>query len=182
MRISRKRRAPEPVGKTYRVNEQINVPEVRVIDDAGAMLGLLRTADAIRQAQEKGFDLVEINPKAEPPVCRILNFGHFKYQKEKEARKQKTHAHVTEVKGVRLSIRIGEHDLEIRKQQGIRFLERGDKLKVELMMKGRERAFRDRAEEVVKNFIAAVNKDLPVRVDQPVTAQGPKIFAVIART
>lgn len=182
MRISRKRRAPEPVGKLYRANEQISTPEVRVIDDAGGMMGVMKTADAIRLAHEKGSDLVEINPKAEPPVCRILNFGHFKYQKEKEARKQKTHAHVTEVKGVRLSIRIGEHDLEIRKQQGIRFLERGDKLKVELMMKGRERAFRGRAEEVVKNFIAAVNKDLPVRIDQAVTAQGPKIFAVIARS
>lgn len=182
MRISRRRRAPEPVGKIYRANEQISTPEVRVVDDTGAMAGVMRTADAIRLAHEKGFDLVEINPKAEPPVCRMLNFGHFKYQKEKEARKQKTGAHVTEVKGVRLSMRIGEHDLDIRKQQGIRFLERGDKLKVELMMKGRERAYRARAEEVVKNFIAAVNKDLPVRIDQPIAAQGPKIFAVIARS
>ena len=182
MRISRKRRSPEPIGKLYRANEQIATTEVRVIDDTGAMQGVMRTADAIRLSHEKGFDLVEINPKADPPVCRMIDFGHFKYQKEKEARKQKTHAHVTEVKGVRLSMRIGVHDMDIRKQQGIRFLMRGDKLKVELLMKGRERAYRERASEIVKNFIALINKDLPVKIEAPITAQGPKIFAVIART
>jgi len=182
MRISRRRRRPEPTfGKTYYANEQIRAPQVRVVSDEGE-LGIMATAAAIRLAQEKELDLVEINPKAEPPVCKIMNFGHFKYQKEKEERKQKIHAHTTEVKGVRLSVRIGEHDLDIRKKQGIAFLMRGDKLKVELMMRGRERAYRDRAEEIVKSFIAKINAEVPVRIDQAITLQGNKIFAVVART
>ncbi len=182
MRISRKRRRPAPsIGKNYHANEQIRAAQVRVVSDEGD-LGIMPVAAAFRLAQERELDLVEINPKADPPVCKLVNFGHFKYQKEKEDRKRKVHAHETEVKGIRLSMRIGDHDMEIRKQQGLKFLQRGDKLKIELIMRGRERIHKDIGEQVIKNFIAALTKDLPIRIDQPISAQGHKMFAVVARS
>ena len=79
-------------------------------------------------------------------------------------------------------MRIGDHDMEVRKQQGLKFLQRGDKLKIELIMRGRERIHKDIGEQVIKNFIAALTKDLPIRIDQPISAQGHKMFAVVARS
>ncbi len=130
MRISRKKRPEKPILPHYNINEQIKSEEVRIINDEGENLGVLKTKEALKLAQEKEVDLVEINPKATPPIAKIVDFSHFKYQKEKEVRKQKANSHVSEMKGIRLSIRIGEHDLEIRRVQAEKFLNRGDKVKI----------------------------------------------------
>src|SRR5271157_5736671 len=109
MRISRYRRFQGPVEPLYKANEQIKAPELRVIDENAKNVGVLPTAEALALAKERGFDLVEVMPNATPPIAKFLDYGQFKYEKEKEARKQKAHAHKVEVKGIRLSIRIGEH-------------------------------------------------------------------------
>lgn len=179
MRISRRRKKIQPK-KRHFANELIRAPKVRVIGEAGE-IGIMPTAEAIRLANEQGLDLVQINPKGEPPVCKIMDFGHFKYQKEKEERLQKAHARATEVKGIRLSVRIGKHDLDVRKKQALKFLERGDKLKIELIMRGRERTHKDRAQQIIKEFTDIINTEMPVKVDQAVTQQGNKLFAVIMR-
>src|SRR3989339_1201973 len=127
MRISRKKRPDKPLMQHHNINEQILAPEVRLLDTENNNLGVLKTNVALARARELEMDLVEINPKADPPVCKIIEFTHFKYQKEKEAKKQKAGAHESELKGVRLSFRIGEHDLIIRVEQAAKFLERGDK-------------------------------------------------------
>ena len=122
------------------MNERIAAPEVRVLDIEGNNVGLMPTRQAINMAREQEMDLVEINPKGMPPVCKIIDFRHFKYQKEKEARKQKANAHESDIKGIRLSIRIGDHDMGVRLTQAENFLNRGDKVKPVIILKGRENA------------------------------------------
>ncbi|MFZ2804334.1 MAG: translation initiation factor IF-3, partial [Patescibacteria group bacterium] len=108
MRIHYRRRVPlKPLGPVYRANEQITVPQVRVIDEENKFLGVMKTEDAIKVANERELDLVEVSPKEDPPVCKILDYGAFKYQKEKEKRAQKAHAKKVEVKGIRLSVKMG---------------------------------------------------------------------------
>ncbi|NBS41172.1 translation initiation factor IF-3 [bacterium] len=182
MRIHRHRhQKPKLNIPTFRVNEQIDNPEIRVIDDKGEQLGVIPTSRAMEIARERELDLVEVSPKAEPPVCKILDFGHFKYQKEKEVRKQKAQSHEVEIKGIRLSLRIGDHDLEIRHQQAKKFFERGDKVKIELRLRGREKAHVDVAKEVVAKFLELVKADFPIRVEQPIQVMGGTITMVLAR-
>lgn len=181
MRISRKKRPDKPLIPIFRINNGITNEMVRVIDAESKNIGVLTIAEALKLAADNECDLVEINPKAEPPVVQIVEFKHFKYQKEKEARKQKAHAHVSEVKGIRLSIRIGEHDLAIRKEQGEKFLERGDKVKVEIILRGAERAKRHLAFETITNYFNLLNAGIPVKYEQEAAAQGNKVIATIVR-
>ncbi len=181
MRISRKRRPDKPIIPHYNVNASIQVPEVRVIDREGKNIGVMTTSAAAQMAAEQEMDLVEINPKAQPPVCQLIEFTHFKYQREKEARKQKANAHVSDVKGIRLSVRIGDHDMEVRRSQAEKFLERGDKVRAEIILRGREHARPDLAFGVIKKFLALVEAAIPLRVDQEISKQANKITVVVAK-
>lgn len=163
------------------MNAFIRVPEVRVLGVEGENLGVMKTADAIRLAEEREMDLVEINPKADPPVAKIMNFSQFKYQKEKEVRKQKVHSHVSELKGVRLSLRIGEHDMAIRQEQAEKFLNRGDKVRIEMLLRGRERGMVPQAFDVVRKFCSLIEPNVPIRFEQEVTLQGGKVTAIIVK-
>ncbi|HNU95844.1 MAG TPA: translation initiation factor IF-3 [Candidatus Magasanikbacteria bacterium] len=179
MRISHKKRKPEINEKKYFFNEKIIAPEVRVLDNENNNLGVMKTGEAIRAAQEQEMDLVEINPKANPPVCKIMDFGQFQYQQEKAARIKKAHQKETKTKGVRLSIRIGTHDLEIRKKQTLEFLDNGDKVKVEVILKGREMQQGALAFELLKKFISEVNVQTPIKYDQEPERQGRSVTAII---
>jgi len=177
MRISHKKR-PQPIGLIVKYNQGIKALEVRVIDENDQHLDVMPIAQALALAKEKGLDLVEMNPAAHPPVVKIVNFGQFKYQKEKEARKQKAHQKVIEVKGVRLSLRIGEHDKEMRRDQAKRFLDAGDKARVEIILKGREKAHLDIAKKIVEDFVASLPD---VRIEQPLQRQAGVISMVVAK-
>jgi translation initiation factor IF-3 len=181
MRISRKRRPEKLLIPVFHRNEGITVPEVRVVDAEGKYLGVMPTADALRLVREKESDLVEINPKSESPVAQIIEFSHFKYQKEKEARKQKANAHTSEVKGIRLSVRIGDHDLDIRLAQAEKFLDRGDKVRAEIILRGREHARPDIAFDVIRQFIARLEAKTPLRFEQDITKQANKVTAIVAK-
>lgn len=182
MRIHRHRnRKPTLNIQKYRINERITSPEVRVVDDQGEALGVLPTEKAIAIAQAKELDLVEVSPKAEPPVCKILDYGQFKYQKEKEARKQRAQANEVEMKVIRLSVRIGQHDKEVRIKQALKFLERGDKVKIELPMRGREKAHKEVAEEVVNSAVVAIRLVYPLRVEQELKYLAGRFSTIIAR-
>lgn len=181
MRIARKRFKPEPIKIKVRFNDMIRVPEVRVIDENGAHVGTMSTVEAQRLATERGLDLIEINPEANPPVVKILEYGQFKYQKDKEERLQKKKQKETEVKGVRLSLRIGEHDKTLRLNQAKGFFEDGNKVKVEIILRGRERQFVENAFKVVKLFIEELNKVSPLRVEQAPTKQENKIIALLTK-
>jgi translation initiation factor IF-3 len=164
------------------MNDRIRVPEVRVIDENGQALGILPIEKAIELAQSKELDLVEVSPKAEPPVCKILDYGQFKYQKEKEARKQKAQAKEIELKVIRLSVRIGEHDLDVRQKQAAKFLDRGDKVKIELPMRGREKAHKDVAEEVLTAFLEGLKAHYQLRVEQEIKYLGGRFSVIVAKS
>lgn len=181
MRISHRRKKEEPK-KLYLYNEGIVVPQVLVLDKVGANLGVMTTARALALAREDGMDLVEINPKSEPPVVKIIDFGQFRYNQEKEARLNKAHQHVVELKGVRLSLRIGEHDLEIRKNQALKFLNEGNKVKIEVVLRGREMQQSAGAFEVVKKLVRGVEAMFPIRWESPVEKQGNKVTAIITKS
>lgn len=181
MRISHRKKKEEPK-KAYAFNEGIIAPEVMVLDVSNANLGVMKTAAAIAKAREQGLDLVEINPKTTPPVVKIIDFGQFRYNMEKEARLQKAHQHIVELKGVRLSLRIGIHDLEIRKNQALKFLNDGNKAKIELMLRGREMQQTGLATDLIKKFVTEINAVVPIRWEQNVERQGNKVTAIIAKS
>lgn len=181
MRISRKKRPDKPIIPQYNKNQHIKAEFLMVLDENNQNLGEMKTEDALKMAQEKDLDLVEINPKSNPPVAKLIDFAEFKYQKEKQARKQKINSHTSEMKGVRLSVRISEHDMEIKAKQAIKFLDRGDKVKIELMMRGRENAKQDIARDTITRFIAKIGETVEIREEQAATRQGKKFTAVIAK-
>lgn len=160
MRIHRRRKRGQEAKKNklpeYQANEQIQADEVFLITDQGEKLGVIDRESAMRMAKEREVDLVVVSPKANPPVARLMDYGQFKYQKEKEARKQKAQSKQTEVKAVRLSARIGKHDLEVRQKRAVEFLKRGDKLKLEIVLRGREKAYAERGKEIMEQFVADI--------------------------
>ncbi|MFS8035897.1 translation initiation factor IF-3 [Xanthobacter sp. AM11] len=133
--------APEKDGP--RVNEEIRIREVQLIDQDGQNRGVLAIRDALALAQEAGLDLVEISPNSAPPVCKILDYGRFKYQNQKKASEARKKQKVVEVKEIKLRPGIDIHDYEVKMKAMQRFFEEGDKVKVTLRFRGREMAHQD---------------------------------------
>lgn len=184
MRIHHRRRGgyqKKEEGPVYRYNEAITIPEVNIIDEEGKFLGTMPTERAIALARERGYDLVEVSPKAVPPVCKFLDFGQFKYQKEKELRIQKARAKKVDIKGVRLSVKMGQHDLDIRFEQAKEFLADGDKIKVEINLHGREKEHGDLAMERIKEFLQRLETAYPLSIEQPATRAGGNISTIVGR-
>ncbi|MCY3728969.1 MAG: translation initiation factor IF-3 [Nitrospira sp.] len=124
----------------HRVNHLIRVPEVRVIGSEGEQLGILKTSEALKRAHEGGYDLVEVAPTSTPPVCRIMDYGKFKYEQSKKEHKTRQHQKSTQVKEIKLRPRTDKHDLETKVRRIVEFLEEGIKTKVTVMFRGREMA------------------------------------------
>jgi translation initiation factor IF-3 len=149
-----------------RINERIRVPEVRLIDENGQQVGIMRTQDALRQAQERDLDLVEVAPDAKPPVCRILDYSKYKYeqvQKQKAARKHQQQINIREIK---FRPKIAQHDYDTKKGHVIRFLKGRDKVKVTIMFRGREMAHPERG-EMILNRLAEELGELAVVEQRP---------------
>lgn len=180
MRIIRRFQKKEETTK-YRSNERIFAPELRIIDENGVHIGIMPKEAALALAREKELDLVEISPKENPPIAKFLNFGKFKYEKEKELRKQKAHAKQVEVKGVRLSLKISGGDINVRQEQAMRFLDEGDKVKIEMILKGRERQHGDLAREIINNFVKAIGEKVKIKIEQPLIKQEAKFMTIIAK-
>lgn len=135
-----------------RINHQIRVPEVRVIDDAGKMIGIMKTSDALQMALEAGVDLVEVSPTARPPVVKLLDYDKYRYQQEKASQEAKKKLKKITVKGIRLSVRIGQHDLNFKAKQATQFISEGNKVKLDVQMRGREQAHPELAFDLIKKF------------------------------
>lgn len=146
--------------KEYRVNEQILAPQLIVIDENGTNLGIISKEDALEEARNRDLDLVEVSPKSNPPIAKFINYGSFKYKKEKQERKNKAKQKNAEIKTIKLSLRIGEHDLEIRANQAVKFLNNGDKVKIELQLKGRENQHLNLAKESIGKIIEKIKEKL----------------------
>jgi translation initiation factor IF-3 len=142
--IRRPMRAPAPVQKDGpRINEEIRVREVHLIDNDGHNLGNVPIADALAKAQEVGLDLVEISPNATPPVCKLLDYGKYKYQEQKKQAEARKKQKVVEVKEIKFRPMIDDHDYQLKMRSMARFFEEGDKVKVTLRFRGREMAHQE---------------------------------------
>jgi translation initiation factor IF-3 len=162
------------------VNSGIRFETLRVITEDGH-LGIMPLAEALAKAKEMELDLVVIQPKTEPPIAKIVEFGKFKYEQAKEATKQKAKQKSVEVKGIRLSVRIGPHDIATRKEKAKEFLEEGNKVKVEIILRGREKRFGDLASQVINTFIFELNKIIPIKVEQPILRQGGQLTSIVGK-
>lgn len=139
-----------------RINEQIRVPRVRVIDEKGSNLGVLDTSEAIRIAKERELDLIEVSAKTEPPICKIVDYGKYRYMQEKKERKQKAHQKGGETKGIRIGFATSQHDLEIRAKQIGKFFKEGHKVLINMKLRGREKAHFDLAKERLESFLNTI--------------------------
>lgn len=169
---------PTPQQKRIRTNEYIRVPEVLVIDENGQKIGVLPTQEALKMARERGLDLLEIAPMGKPPVCRIMDYGKYQYQQEKAARQQKSKSKQTETKGIRLTFKISDHDMEIRAKQAEKFLSEGNKVKIDLVLRGREKALKDFAKEKMNKFMNSIQ--IPHKIDMPPKSLPSGISIVIS--
>lgn len=155
--------------KGQRVNEMIRVREVRLIDDEGTQLGIVPTPEALRMAKDKGLDLVEVSPNANPPVCKILDYGKYRFEQEKKLRDSKKNQKVLKLKEIRMQPKIGSGDLDTKAKHIQEFLNEGDKVKVTIRFRGRELAHTDLGfdvlNEVLKRLTSAYNVDKAAAMD-----------------
>lgn len=140
-----------------RVNELITITPVRVIDENGGQLGIMETKEAIALAKEHGLDLIEVAPLAKPPVCKVIDWGKYQYQLSKKDKDSKKNQVRTTIKGIRIRPNIGENDLNFKIKQTEKFLSQGNKVKIEILMRGREKAFSEQAKQNLQAFIDKIN-------------------------
>ncbi|ACK64884.1 translation initiation factor IF-3 [Rippkaea orientalis PCC 8801] len=135
-----------------KINERIRFPEIRVIDSDGSQVGVITPKEALSLAQEKELDLVLVSETAKPPVCRIMDYGKYKFEQEKKAREAKKKQHTADVKEVKMRYKIGESDYNVRVNQAKRFLKSGDKVKATVTFRGREIQHANLAQELLERM------------------------------
>ena len=147
------------------INEEITAKEIRLISDEGEQLGIVSNAEAMRIAEERGMDIVMIAPGSNPPVCKIMDYGKYRFEQSKREKEAKKNQRVIEVKEIRMSPSIGENDFNVKLRNGQKFLRDGDRLKVTVRFRGREMAHTNLGEQLLKSFaeqcadIATVDKN-----------------------
>ncbi len=160
-----------------RMNNQIRVPEIRCIDEDGEQMGVIRTRDALVRAHETGLDLVEINATSNPPVCRIMDHGKFKYEQDKKKKEQKKRSIVVKLKEVKFHVNVGDHDYETKLRHAREFLLESNRVKISLMFRGRENAHRELGFELMKRIVADL--DEIATVEQTPRLQGRNMFMMV---
>lgn len=148
-----------------------------MIDESGAQLGIMSKNDALKRAREAGLDLVEISPTAVPPVAKIIDWGKYQYQKMKEQQRNKKNAHVSELKQIRLGLKIGQNDLEIKLRKIRKFLLDGDKVKIQLMFRGREMAHPEVGQALLKRILKELAEDAVA--DNKATMAGRNLSVIV---
>ena len=147
------------------MNHQVRARQIRVIAEDGAQLGIMSPQDALQEAQDRGLDLVEVAPKAAPPVCRIMDYGKYRYQQSKRAKESKKHQHVVLLKEIKYRPKIDKHDFDFKTNHVRQFLEEGSKVKVTIMFRGRELAHPEFGRDLLERVVAATEDLCQDRVD-----------------
>jgi len=158
------------------INNQIRAREIKLIDETGKQLGIMPLLDALRISQERNLDLIQVTEKVEPPVCKIGDYGKYLYWQEKKAKGQR--AHGGEIKGIRLTFNISQHDLETRVYQTEKFIKNGDKVRVEIILRGREKAHAEIAREKINYFVEFLKKLVPIKIERELKKE-PRGFSMI---
>ena len=161
-----------------RINEEIRIREVRVTSAEGEQLGIMATRDALRMAEEQHLDLVEVAPKAKPPVCRIMDFGKYRYEQQKRDKEAKKKQKVITIKEVKLRPNIEQHDFDVKLKNALRFVQEGNKVKVTIMFRGRELSHPELGREVLQR-VAAELKDT-VSIERDAKLEGKNMIMILA--
>ena len=161
-----------------RVNERIRVKTVRLVDSEGNQLGVVPIEEALAAARDAELDLVEVAPGADPPVCRVMDYGKFKYKQKKKTHQSGPKHHVAQVKEVRLRPKTDTHDVEVKRNRAIRFLGRGDKVLVNMLFRGREMAHVDIGREILQQF--AIDLEDMAKVESPPKMERNKMHMLLA--
>jgi len=162
-----------------RVNERIRAREVRLIDEDGQMIGVMTSGQALSMARERGLDLVEVSPMATPPVCKLMDYGRFKYEQSKKENEARKHQKVSELKEIRLSPRTDDHDLFVKVRKIEEFLSEGDKVKVGVRFRGRELAHPELGRQLLDKIVAGL-KSIAV-VERPPLMEGKIMSLIVTR-
>jgi translation initiation factor IF-3 len=157
------------------VNNQIRAPQVRIIDENGKQIGVLELEKALQMARERNLDLIQVTEKTEPPVCKIMDYGKYLYWFQK---KEKGIKRGGEIKGIRLGYNISQHDLETRAHQAEKFLKKGNKVRIEMILKGREKALGDFAKGKINQFLEILEKIIPIKIERELKRE-PRGFTMI---
>ncbi|MFP4146017.1 MAG: translation initiation factor IF-3 [Phycisphaeraceae bacterium] len=165
-------------GKSLRVNDMIRISPVRLIDENNEQVGIVDTDEAKRRARDAGLDLVEVAPQARPPVCRVMDYGKWKYQQKKKEQKAKSHAKQSELKGMRLRPNIDEHDLGIKVAKARDFLEDGHKVQFTMLFRGRQMAHQDLGMQSMRNIFGRLSD--VAKVEAPPRMMGRRMTMVLA--
>jgi len=160
------------------VNDEITAPQVRVIGPDGQQIGIMVTKSAIELADEKGLDLVEIAPQAQPPVCKIIDFGKYQYEQQKKEKLQKKKQHVTVLKEIRLHPNTDTHDFDFKARHAENFIKDGNKVKVSVIFKGRELAYTEHGRKLLEKFIEKL-EDV-ARVENEIKFEGRTMHTILA--
>ena len=167
-----------------RINEQISSPSIRLIDEAGEMVGVVPRREALTRAADIGLDLVEVSPNAEPPVCKILDYGKFKYEAQKKRNEARKKQKVIEVKEIKMRPGIDDHDYDVKMRAMIRFLEEGDKVKVTMRFRGREMVHQELGLKVLERVRGRGRRARQGRADaaprRPPDDHGPRAEVTLA--
>ncbi|MBM4171335.1 MAG: translation initiation factor IF-3 [Ignavibacteria bacterium] len=162
----------------YRVNQEIRIPEVRLIDADGEQVGIVPIKVALAKAQESEMDLVEIAPQATPPVCKIIDYGKFLYEIQKREKLQKKKQQVSVLKEIRLHPNTDTHDFDFKARHAVNFIEDGNKVKVSVIFKGRELAYTELGEALLLRFIERLQE--VAKVEQEPKFEGRAMHAILA--
>lgn len=164
--------------KGLSINEAIREKEIRVVDSDGSQLGIMPPADALKIAQGKGLDLVMIAPKAQPPVCKIIDFGKYCYEQAKKEKEAKKNQNIVTVKEIQLTLKIDTHDIQTKASHANRFLQSGDKVKVVVKFKGREMAHPELGYDIAERFCSLTEENCVI--EKPAKLEGRNMIMVLA--
>jgi translation initiation factor IF-3 len=172
-------RRPPSQDRGPRINHQIRIRQVRVIDEENKQLGIMETADALALAMHKNLDLVEIAPNQRPPVCRIMDFGKYKYEEKKKEQASRRKQHQVQIKELRVRPATGDHDLEVKVKKAQDFLAEGDKVLVCCLFRGRQMAHKEVGEQVIQEVVKRL-ADI-AKVEAPLRMEGKRMVLLLSK-
>jgi translation initiation factor IF-3 len=169
----------DPREPRINMNERIRHPEIRVLDETGSQLGIMPTREALARARERGLDLIEVAPQAQPPVCRIIDYGKYKYEQSKRERDAAKKHKQSDLKGIKMFPHIDQHDFDVKLRSAIKFLQDGDKVKVTVAFKGREITHPEFGRLQMEKIIAAAN-EVGGQVEKAPSMEGKQMIMILS--
>lgn len=164
--------------KELQINEQIRDKELRVVDSDGSQLGIMPLKQALELAEQRNLDLVKIAPQAKPPVCKIIDYGKFRFEQSKREKEQRKNQRIVDIKEVRLSLNIDTHDFETKKNHAVRFISEGNKVKASIRFRGREMGHPELGQEIMERFAQAMSE--VANVEKPAKLEGRTMLMFLA--